>query len=718
MSESRQATAPVAPAPPSLADESASSDDLSSVLESVHQSIRRGSVLRPVATSNLSSSHSLTLAQQQYQQELAQENETLTQNSKLVSQLRMHDEAESDVPPPPEEEDEDVIPPPPSSSSSAYASLPAPLLAEVSRPRTRLHLHPVANVRGDIGPNPALLTLRSIESLGEDKLRDRLRPLPPGSSPMGAEGLHDALREHYAKSEAILARRMRRNSELIGRIRTDLDIPPPPPTPPPSPHRSSLDHHLSRFAHRHRDGTDGGDAKLMIGLMSGTSLDGVDAVLADFDQSEWKSGTASNIALTHPSVQLCHHFVAMPSKLRSLLLLLNTPGGAAPLPGGELHQSHIAANMLARLYAKAVNELLEKAGVKKDAVRAVANHGQTVRHCPDLTVEDAKHAVNDDGDGDSCDSTLSGSYGYTTQLCNNALLVELTGLPVVGDFRSRDVAAFGGGAPLACGFHRAFFANDNSAGEAIILNLGGIANVTHLRPDGTMSGFDTGPANALSDLWIQQQHIPELTTHSSSSSSSTTSPSTLQFDENGAWASGGSIVSVLLDRALAEPYFTRPPPKSTGRDLFHTEWMKQIGCWAHVENAVKLAETTAADDEQTIQQAKHRAAQDVMATLVEVTARSVADAINKYCTVSSTPSHCPVYVCGGGALNSFLLSRLRFHLPGRSVSPTSVRGIDPQCVESLAFAWLGWKFLQAQTTNEPRVTGAKGKRILGCYYPL
>lgn len=411
-------------------------------------------------------------------------------------------------------------------------------------------------------------------------------------------------------------------------------------------------------------------ATMMVGLMSGTSLDGVDCVLADFTAERAATGLGP---------VLRHHAIPMPDQLRARILSLNTPSASS---GGEVHLCALASNDLADLYARCVSELLSLAAVTNDQVIAVANHGQTIRHRPEM--------------------------GYTTQIGNHALLAERLGLPVVADFRSRDVAAGGTGAPLVPAFHAAFFgdiaadetrADSSLPAPLLILNLGGIANVTALCGDSVV-GFDTGPANVLSDLWIKECRD-------------------LDYDAGGAWASTGVIVPSLLARFLCEEFFSRSPPKSTGRDLFHREWLM-----AHVQEEEKSGQTLKPED--------------VAATILQLTAVSVAQAIERFCVpaaadvaaassastaasstaaVASPHPLAPLYVCGGGALNTFLLSRLRFHLPGRVVESTAARGVDPLSVEATAFAWLGWQFLHGRPANLPRVTGAKGPRILGAYYP-
>jgi len=362
--------------------------------------------------------------------------------------------------------------------------------------------------------------------------------------------------------------------------------------------------------------------------MSGTSLDGVDAVLADF-------------ASTRPQV-LGHSSTVMPAELKREFLSLNTPGD------NELHRAALAANCLAHLYAQQVQTLLVQTGIAATAIRAVGAHGQTVRHRP--------------GEFDG--------IGYTLQLNQPALLAELCGIDVVADFRSRDVAAGGQGAPLVPPFHQAFFGNPTTA--VAVLNIGGISNITLLDPQGThtVSGYDCGPGNALMDAWCL--------THTGT-----------PFDEAGRWAALGAVHAGLLACLLDEPFFAKAPPKSTGRDLFNAGWL-----------AGKL------------ERYRDLAAQDVQATLAELTAQACAACLLQQATPFAT-----LIVCGGGALNLHLMARLQAALPGCRVAASTEFGLPPLQVEATAFAWLARQTVLRQTANLPKVTGAKGARILGCIYP-
>ncbi len=372
---------------------------------------------------------------------------------------------------------------------------------------------------------------------------------------------------------------------------------------------------------------------VFIGLMSGTSLDGVDGVAVDFP------ATGGFTVLGHAST-------GFDAALHDTLLSLNTSGD------DELHRAALAANALQHVYADVVRALFVKAGLARHDVEAIGAHGQTVRHRP--------------GEFDG--------VGYTLQLNAPALLAELTGIDVVADFRSRDVAAGGQGAPLVPAFHRAAFGRD---GEPLaVLNLGGIANLTAIaraHEGGSIVGYDCGPANGLLDLWCREA-------------------TGARFDAGGAFAAGGSIDPALLDALLAEPFFSRKPPKSTGRDLFNREWL-----------AVRLDATAALG---------RLSPADIQATLSELTAAVCADAC-----IHDASGATEVVVCGGGALNDDLLRRLRRRLWPRRVVLSGERGLDPQQVEATAFAWLARGAVRREAGNLATVTGARGSRVLGAIYP-
>lgn len=359
-----------------------------------------------------------------------------------------------------------------------------------------------------------------------------------------------------------------------------------------------------------------------IGLMSGTSVDGVDGVLARFSET----GQPQIVA------QAC---TELPDALRDELLALNSPGD------NELHRAAMAANALSDCYATVVIDLLRTSNLRPIDIAAIGAHGQTVRHRPEL--------------------------GYTTQLLAPARLAEQTGIAVIADFRSRDVVAGGQGAPLVPAFHRAVFGTDT---PRVILNLGGIANVTLLRPNQPVIGFDTGPANMLLDLWCQR-HIGK------------------PFDADGQWAATGNCQHKVLERLLdSEPWFALFPPKSTGRDLFNAQWL---------ESRLAGFESIAAAD--------------IQATLVALTVQSVVIALKQ-----QNLTDAPIYACGGGARNQELMKQLTKAWDAE-VSTTETLGIGTQDMEALAFAWLAWAHLKKNAGNLPEVTGANGYRILGACWP-
>jgi len=366
-------------------------------------------------------------------------------------------------------------------------------------------------------------------------------------------------------------------------------------------------------------------SELFIGLMSGTSLDGADGVLVDYSRQ--------------PPRVLAHAYIAFTAPLIAEFLALNRSGA------DELHRGALAANALAHVYAGVVHQLLMAAEVSASSIAATGAHGQTVRHRPQ-----------------EFDGT-----GYTVQLNNPALLAELTGIDVVADFRSRDLAAGGQGAPLVPAFHQATFGR---SGETIaVLNIGGISNLTVLGDDAIL-GFDCGPGNALMDGWCRA-HTGKA------------------FDAEGAWAASGRIHTGLLARMLEDPYFTKAPPKSTGRDLFNTEWLS-----AQLTNFSGVPPV------------------DVQATLAELTAGSCADCVRRYGRGSGS-----LLVCGGGALNAHLMLRLQAHLPSCRVMSTMEEGLPPMQVEAAAFAWLARQTVLRKTASLKSVTGAKGARVLGAIYP-
>ena len=353
--------------------------------------------------------------------------------------------------------------------------------------------------------------------------------------------------------------------------------------------------------------------------MSGTSLDGVDAALLDLD-----GGKAAILGATH---------AAFDPDLRDALAALTLTGP------DEIDRAGALGNRLAAIYADACRRVLAEAGHAAAAVRAIGCHGQTVRHRPER--------------------------GYTVQIGNASLLAELTGISVVADFRSRDVAAQGQGAPLVPAFHvRAF----SAPGEArAVLNLGGIANVTILAREGPTLGFDIGPGNCLMDLWTARQ-LGEA------------------YDRDGAWARGGTVDSGLLERMLAEAYFSAAPPKSTGRELFNAAWLER-----HLRPGIDP--------------------RDMQATLLELTAATAARAILDHAHETKL-----VIACGGGTRNTVLLQRLAQRLDPCLVESSDRHGIPAQWVEAAAFAWLAQQALEGRAGNLPRVRGAMGPRILGAIH--
>jgi anhydro-N-acetylmuramic acid kinase len=361
------------------------------------------------------------------------------------------------------------------------------------------------------------------------------------------------------------------------------------------------------------------DSELFIGLMSGTSLDGVDAVIAD---------CSAIVPRT-----LAHVHRPLPDALRGELLALNASGA------DELHRAQLAGRELALLYAAAVDDLLRHAGRTAAQVRAIGAHGQTVRHRPDL--------------------------GYTVQLNAPALLAERTGIDVVADFRSRDIAAGGQGAPLVPAFHRIVFGADH---PRAVVNIGGISNVTAIDGDRVI-GFDAGPGNVLIDAWMGRHFGAP-------------------FDRDGAIAASSPVDENLITALLDDPYFAAAPPKSTGRDLFRPEWVLRAPG------------------------ARSLPAEVLVASLTELTARAIAHAVDRWASAAQD-----VLVCGGGARNSALMRSLQRHLGPRPVRSTATVGVEPDQVESLAFAWLAQACVRRRAGNLPAATGAAGPRVLGAVYP-
>lgn len=360
-------------------------------------------------------------------------------------------------------------------------------------------------------------------------------------------------------------------------------------------------------------------AQIYIGLMSGTSMDGVDAVAIRMNGRQWQGAFA-------------HAFLPYSGSLKRDLLALQNVGN------NELHRSQILAQDLADLYAQVVQQLLQNNGLQAKQIRAIGCHGQTVRHAP--------------------------QYGYSIQLANLPLLAEKTGIFTIGDFRSRDLAAGGQGAPLVPAFHKALFSNENET--HVVLNIGGIANISVLPTQGEAFGFDTGAGNMLMDAWTQ--HIWSQ-----------------DYDKNGELAKQGRVLPELLAQLCQHEYFTLSYPKSTGRELFSLGWLK----------------TFLRGDENP---------HDVLRTLAQFSAQTIADAI-----VQAAPNVKNVFVCGGGIENATLMSCLQNLFDEKSINwhSTAQLHLNPQWVEAAAFAWLAACWCEQMPSNPHHATGARQAVILG-----
>ncbi|WP_136474243.1 anhydro-N-acetylmuramic acid kinase [Pseudomonas sp. DG56-2] len=360
---------------------------------------------------------------------------------------------------------------------------------------------------------------------------------------------------------------------------------------------------------------------LYLGVMSGTSLDGLDIALIEQE---------------HHTRLLATHYIPMPSNLRQDLLALCSSGS------DEIARAALAEAKWVELAAQGIADLLHRQNLKATDVCAIGSHGQTIRHEP--------------------------ARGFTVQIGNPALLAELTGICVVSDFRRRDVAAGGQGAPLVPAFHEALF--ELQGQRLAVLNVGGFSNLSLIEQDKPVSGFDCGPGNVLLDAWIQQKQG-----HS--------------YDADGAWAATGQVNANLLNSLLSDPFFAGTGPKSTGREVFNLPWLMQ-----HLVKQPLIADA------------------DVQATLLEVTAHSIVSSLQ-----AAQEDTQALLVCGGGAHNGALMRRLAALLPGAFVSSTAAHGVDPDWVEAMAFAWLAHCCLQGIPGNRPSVTGARGPRVLGAIYP-
>ncbi|MFJ1573854.1 Anhydro-N-acetylmuramic acid kinase [Pseudomonas fluorescens] len=360
---------------------------------------------------------------------------------------------------------------------------------------------------------------------------------------------------------------------------------------------------------------------LYLGVMSGTSLDGLDIALIE-------QGEQLRLLATH--------YTPMPTDLRQQLLSLCASGP------DEIARACLAENSWATLAAEGIAQLLDTQGLQADDICAIGSHGQTIRHEP--------------------------ARGFTVQIGNPALLAELTEICVVADFRRRDVAAGGQGAPLVPAFHESLFGH---LGQRLaVLNVGGFSNLSLIEQTTPVHGFDCGPGNVLMDAWIERKRGQA-------------------YDADGNWAASGVIIEPLLKRLLSDPFFAGSGPKSTGREVFNLPWLQ-----AH------LAALPACRDE------------DVQATLLELTARSIIDSLSNAQTATEA-----LLVCGGGARNGALMQRLAQLLPDAEVASTAAYGVDPDWVEAMAFAWLAHCCLQGIPANRPSVTAAKGLRVLGAVYP-
>lgn len=358
-----------------------------------------------------------------------------------------------------------------------------------------------------------------------------------------------------------------------------------------------------------------------IGVMSGTSLDGLDIAL---------------IELTPAIKLIATHYIPMPASLRTELLGLCSSGP------DEIARSAIAQQNWVTLAAQGIHTLLNEQKLKPENVAAIGSHGQTIRHEP--------------------------ARGFTVQIGNPALLSELTGITIVSDFRSRDIAAGGQGAPLVPAFHEALF--EERAGNRAVLNVGGFSNLSLIEPGKPVAGFDCGPGNVLLDAWIHQQQGEH-------------------FDRDGQWAASGQVEPALLKELLSDPFFVTKGPKSTGREVFNLPWLTQ-----HLSHLPAFAP------------------ENVQATLLELTALTIVESLQ-----SAQMATQELLVCGGGAHNHALMKRLADLLPDAKVSSTASYGVDPDWVEAMAFAWLAHCCLEGIPANRPSVTGARGLRVLGAIYP-
>lgn len=368
---------------------------------------------------------------------------------------------------------------------------------------------------------------------------------------------------------------------------------------------------------------------LYIGLMSGTSMDGLDAILLDLDADQCQT--------------VATHYTPYPADIRNTLSALVDNREQVNL--GELGELDVR---LGHFYADAVLKLLGKTTLAPSSIKAIGSHGQTILHNPP--------------------GTSAGNFPHTLQIGDPNIIAYKTQITTIADFRRRDIAAGGQGAPLVPAFHAAFF--QNSAENRVVLNIGGIANITVLPVDGSVSGFDTGPGNTLLDQWAKRYLD-------------------IEYDAGGRMAAKGKSIAVLLDQVAGDGYFQIPPPKSTGREYFNLAWLED-----YLTNFAQYSPM------------------DVLATLIELTAGSIVRAIRNY-----APETRRVYICGGGIHNSTLVNRLGYLLQEITLESTAYAGLDPDYVEAAAFAWLAKQTLEGKPGNVPSVTGARNPVVLGGIYP-
>ncbi|MGH1463212.1 MAG: anhydro-N-acetylmuramic acid kinase [Neptuniibacter sp.] len=363
--------------------------------------------------------------------------------------------------------------------------------------------------------------------------------------------------------------------------------------------------------------------KIYIGLMSGTSLDSIDAVAATFSPDFKLIGTHTEI---------------IPDSLKGKVRQLMLPGENEIDLLGEVDIE------FGQLLATAVNNLIQAHHLKKHQIQAIGSHGQTIRHRPES--------------------------GFTIQIGDPNIIAEKTRIITIADFRRRDMAAGGQGAPLVPAFHKAMFSHPDA--ERILLNIGGMANITFLPKDqdSKLIGFDTGPGNILLNAWIEKHHGHD-------------------YDQDGRWAANGTINTPLLEALLDQEYFQSPPPKSTGRELFNLPWLENI-----LSNFPEISPV------------------DIQSTLTALTVTSIKDCLNKYVPSSNYE----LYVCGGGSHNSYLTHQLRAALPSIKISTSEMLGIEADWMEACAFAWLAKQCLDGNSGNIKEATGAQGERILGAIY--